>query len=186
MENMTKSTENLISQMKHNHSQMDDLFEYPLCELLGLDKPLRSIRGLQKVEVAKKVQLEQNIKKGKRKLEELRNYPGVYDDGIQEDIMKWIAKLNDKLKVRQKSISLLKGRLMNQITSIKETIVKVLDKETSLAEKTRTMFREQGIKIASISWLSEWPSVFSLKHCFLVGVVLWHQEVSLHQRTKRV
>ena len=45
MENITKSTENLISQMKHNQSQMDDLFKYSLHDLLGLDKQLRSIRG---------------------------------------------------------------------------------------------------------------------------------------------
>ena len=31
-----------------------------------------------------------------------------------------------------------------------ETIAKVLDKDTSLAEKIRTLFREQGIMIASI------------------------------------
>ena len=64
--------------------------------------------------------------------------------------MKQIAKLNDELKVRQESIDLLKGRLTNQITSFKEMIVKVLDKDTSLAEKIRTLFREQGIMIASI------------------------------------
>ena len=64
--------------------------------------------------------------------------------------MKQISKLNDELKVRQESIDHLKGRLMNQITSFKETIVKVLDKDTSLAEKIRTLFREQGITIASI------------------------------------
>ena len=40
-ENITKGTENLISQMKHSQSQTDDLFEYPLCELLRLDKQLR-------------------------------------------------------------------------------------------------------------------------------------------------
>ena len=54
------------------------------------------------------------------------------------------------MKVRQESINLLKGRLNSQITSFHETIAKVLDKDTSLAEKIRTLFREQGITIASI------------------------------------
>ena len=71
----------------------------------------------------------------------------MYNDGIQEDIMKRIAKLNDELKVRQESIDLLKSRLTNQITSFKETIAKVLDKDTSLANKIRMLFREQGITI---------------------------------------
>ena len=34
--------------------------------------------------------------------------------------------------------------------SFKETIAKVLDKDTSLGEKIRTLFREQGITIASL------------------------------------
>ena len=34
--------------------------------------------------------------------------------------------------------------------SFRETIAKVLDSNTSLAEKIRTLFREQGITIASI------------------------------------
>ena len=64
--------------------------------------------------------------------------------------MKRIDALNDELATRQESIDLLKGRLKNQIMSFKETIVKVLDKDTSLGEKIRTLFREQGITIGSI------------------------------------
>ena len=64
LQEIAKSTEDLISQM----SQTDEPFEYPLHELLDLDKQLRSIRGSLKVEVAKKVQLEKYIKKENRKL----------------------------------------------------------------------------------------------------------------------
>ena len=69
---------------------------------------------------------------------------------MREDITKRIDALNDELATRQESIDLLKGRLKSQITSFKETIAKVLDKDTSLGEKIRTLFREQGITIASI------------------------------------
>ena len=117
--------------------------------MLGLDKQLRSIRGSLKVEVAKKVELEEHIAKEHRKLEEFREYPGVYDDAMK-DITKRIDALNDELATRQESIDLLKGRLKNQVTSFRETIAKVLDKDTSLSEKIRTLFREQGIMIASI------------------------------------
>ena len=119
-------------------------------KLLGLDAQLRSIRGSLKVEVAKKLELEEHITKEHQKLEEFQEYPGVYDDAMREDITKQIDDLNENLKVRQESIDLLKGRLKNQITSFKETIAKVLDKDTSLGEKIRTLFREQGITIASI------------------------------------
>ena len=69
---------------------------------------------------------------------------------MKEDIIKRIDALNDELVTRQESIDLLKGRLKNQITSFKETIAKVLDKDTSLGEKIRTLLREQRITIASI------------------------------------
>ena len=69
---------------------------------------------------------------------------------MREDITKRIDDLNEDLKVRQESIDILKGRLKSQITSFKETIAKVLDSNTSLAEKIQTLFREQGITIASI------------------------------------
>ena len=69
---------------------------------------------------------------------------------MKEDITKRIDALNDELATRQESINLLKGRLKNQIMSFHETIAKVLDKNTSLGEKIRTLFREQGITIASI------------------------------------
>ena len=141
-ENAMRSMENLNQQLEG-----EDL---PMQELLGLDKQLRSIRGLLKVEVAKKVQLEEHIKKEHQKLEEFQEYLGVYDDAMKEDITKRTDKLNDELKVRQESINLLKGRLKNQITSYKETITKVLDKDTSLAEKIPMLFREQGIMIASV------------------------------------
>ena len=150
LEEIAGKASDKISQIKDVQTDTDDLFEHPLWELLGLDKQLRSIRGSLKVEVAKKVQLEEHIAKEHRKLEEFREYSGVYDDAMREDITKRIDALNDELATRQESIDLLKGRLKSQITSFKETIAKVLDKDTSLGEKIWTLFREQGITIASI------------------------------------
>ena len=138
-----------------------------------------------KVEVAKKVPLEECITKERRKLKEFREYPGVYDDAMREDITKRIDDLNEDLKARQESINLLKGRLRNQITSFKETIAKVLDKDTSLGEKIRTLFREQGITIASILTASGWPLGYLLKHYYQVVEVLWHQVASLLLKTSQ-
>ena len=65
----------IISQMKDVQIDTEDLFEHPLRELLGLDKQLRTIRGSLKVEVAKKVELEEHIAYEHQKLEEFREYP---------------------------------------------------------------------------------------------------------------
>ena len=130
VENASRSIENLNQQVQEEPTE-----DLPMQELLGLDKQLRSIRGSLKVEVAKKVQLEECIKKEHRKLKYLRGRSGEYDDGIREEVENRIKRLSDELATRQESIDLLKGRLKNQITSFKETIAKVLDKDTSLGEK---------------------------------------------------
>ena len=101
------------------------------------------------METAKKVELQQCIKREKRKLLEIQD-DQEYHDGIRKDIRHRISELNDDLKTRQESINILKGRLTNQITSFKETIAKVLDKSTSLAEKIWRLIREQGITVISI------------------------------------
>ena len=147
LQEIVEKASGIISQIKDVQTDTEDLFEHPLRKLLGLDKQLRTIRGSLKVEVAKKVVLEEHITKERRKLEEFREYPGVYNDAMKD---KRIDALNDELATRQESIDLLKGRLKNQITSFKETITKVLDKDTSLGGKIRTLFREQGITITSI------------------------------------
>ena len=149
LQEIVEKTSGIISQIKDVQTDTEDLFEHPLHELLGLHKQLRSIRGSLKVEVAKKVELDGHIEMEKIKLGEIQDDPR-YTKKQNEELRKRLDKLNDELKVRQESINLLKGRLKNQITSFKEMIAKVLDKDTSLGEKIQTLFREQGITIASI------------------------------------
>ena len=151
LQKIAEKASGIISQIKDVQTDTEALFKHPLRELLGLDKQLRTIRGSLKVQVAKKVELEEHITYEHQKLEEFREYPRVYDDAMKEDITKQIDALNDELATRQESIDLLKGSLKSQITTIfKETIAKVLDKDTLSGEKIRTLFREQGITIASI------------------------------------
>ena len=79
--------------------------------------------------------------------------------------------------LRQESIDLLKGTLKNQITSFKETIAKVLDKDTSLGEKIRTLFREQGITITSIlTAIGMAIGVLVEAFCRVGGLLPQHQE----------
>ena len=77
LQEIAEKASGIISHIKYVQTDTEDLFENPLRELLGLDKQLRSIRGSLKVEVAKKVELEERIAKERRKLEEFREYPGV-------------------------------------------------------------------------------------------------------------
>ena len=57
---------------------------------------------------------------------------------------------NEELKARNEEIAILKGEFSKQITQIKESISKFLDGDTKLGERIKTLFKEQGITIASI------------------------------------
>ena len=63
LQEIAEKASGIISQIKDVQTNTDDLFEHPLRELLGLDKQLKSIIGSLKVEIAKKVQLEEHIAK---------------------------------------------------------------------------------------------------------------------------
>ena len=148
---VNKDLLNEISSDRGTQTGEDDPGQPTMRELVGLDKELRSIRGSLKVEVAKKVELDQKLEKEKAKVETLKNSPDLDQDGeLKRVIEARVSKLEEDLKVRQESIDLLKGRLTDQITSFKETIAKVLDKDATLGERIRTLFREQGITIFSI------------------------------------
>ena len=54
--NAARSTDNLIEQLDGESSE-----DLPMRELISFDKQLRSIRGTLKVEMAKKVELQQRI-----------------------------------------------------------------------------------------------------------------------------
>ena len=88
LQEIVEKASGIISQIKDIQTDTEDLFKHPLRELLGLDKQLSSIRGSLKVEVAKKAELEVHIAKEQRKLEEFREYLGVYDNAMREDITK--------------------------------------------------------------------------------------------------
>ena len=75
-ENVVRSTDNLIKQLEGTSSE-----KLPMCGLQGLDKQLKSIGGSLKVEVAKKVELQQCIEQENHKLAEIRDNP-EHDDGI--------------------------------------------------------------------------------------------------------
>jgi hypothetical protein len=51
---------------------------------------------------------------------------------------------------RLEVLNINKDKLRNQINRIKQTIHKILNEDTTLKEKIKTLFREQGVTIASI------------------------------------
>ena len=58
--------------------------------------------------------------------------------------------MNTEKQARLEILTQNRKDLQTQVARIKQTLEKVLDKNTSLAEKILTLFREQGITIFSI------------------------------------
>ena len=121
-----------------------------LRELQGLDKELRTISGSLRSAIAKSIAKQVDIDKENRKLEEMAN-DETYSDEQREEVRARLQRFQDEKKAISDQIRILKGRYSNQIYQIRESIMKFLDKETgTLAERIRTLFKEQGITIISI------------------------------------
>ena len=121
-----------------------------LRELEGLDKELRTISGSLRSAIAKSIAKQVDIDRENRKLEEIAN-DETYSDEQREEVRARLQRFQDEQKAISDQIRILKGRYSNQIYQIRESIMKFLDKETgSLAERIRTLFKEQGITIVSI------------------------------------
>ena len=121
-----------------------------LRELEGLDKELRTISGSLRSAIAKSIAKQVDIDRENRKLEEMAN-DETYSDEQREEVRARLQRFQDEQKAISNQIRILKGRYSNQIYQIRESIMKFLDKETgTVAERIRTLFKEQGITIVSI------------------------------------
>ena len=61
-----------------------------------------------------------------------------------------LEDLNTEKQASQQILSQNQKDLQTQVARIKQTLEKVLDKNKSLAERIRALFREQGITIFSV------------------------------------
>ena len=69
---------------------------------------------------------------------------------MKDSIRERIDKTESEQYYRLKALLINRNKLTNQVSRIKQTIAKILDGNTSLAEKLRTLFMEQEIVLAAI------------------------------------
>ena len=118
-------------------------------ELLGNDKSLQAIQGELFNNTSKLTEVNKRIKRDTKKLEEVENDP-TYSDEQRQLYRDRLDDLNTEKQARLEILLQNRKDLQTQVARIKQTIEKVLDQNTSLAERIRTLFREQGITIFSI------------------------------------
>ena len=119
-----------------------------LREIRGLDKALQTIRGELTNNLAKLTELDDHIALEKRKLDEAD--AGGVDELTRRRIAERLLDLQDERSARLEAASASKDALRSQISRIRETIGRVLNEDTTLAERVRTLFREQGVTLVSI------------------------------------
>ena len=100
---------------------------------------------------------DQKSKVEKHSDRERRKLTETDDTEIQQDIRDRMEKLKGKLsdieferQARLEALSTNRAALRSQINRIRETIRRLLHEDKTLAERIQTLFREQGITIASI------------------------------------
>ena len=118
-------------------------------EFLEIDNILRSIQGELLNSTSKLTEINKRIKRDTKKLQEVENDP-TYSDEQRQLYKDRLNNFNTKKQTRLEILSQNRKGLQTQVVRIKQTFEKVLDKNTSLTERTRTLYREQGITIFSI------------------------------------
>ena len=94
-------------------------------------------------------EINERIKRDTKKLEEVENDP-TYSDEQRQLYRDRLDDLNTEKQARLEILSQNRKDLQTQVAKIKQALEKVLDKDTSLVERIRTLFCEQGITIFSI------------------------------------
>ena len=113
-------------------------------EFLGICRALETIRGELTNNLAKLSELDKDIASEKRKLEE------ASDETTKNIIAERLRNLQDLRAARLEAASSTREALRSQISRIRETLHGILHEDKTLAERIKTLFREQGITIVSI------------------------------------
>ena len=116
-------------------------------EMDGILKAMTTVKEELTNELAKLAETNKDLAKEHRKLEQATS------DGDEfqiERISSRIRDLESERSARLEVINVNRDILRSQVNRIKETINKVLKEDTTLAERIKTLFREQGITIVSV------------------------------------
>ena len=126
-------------------TEIRDVIEpLPTRELLALDKALQRIQGELMNGTSKLTELDESIKRNKRKLEEADT------EHQKQRIKERLERLKEEHAVRLESISQIKEKLSSQFARIRQTVDKIADKDRTLKERLKTLWREQGLTIVSV------------------------------------
>ena len=148
------ATEALDEELTPEQSAALKTIDDPPLDLQWVSQASRELRGLRSAMTrtrdelvnneAKLSELDKHIALEERKLEE------APDETTKDRIAKRLRELQDERGARLEATSATREALRSQISRIRETLHRILHEDKTLAERIKTLFREQGITIVSI------------------------------------
>ena len=116
-------------------------------EMDGVLKAMASVKEEIANELAKLNETDKHLTRENIKLEQAK----ADNDEFQiERISSRIRDLESERSARLEVINVNRDKLRSQVNRIKDTINKILKEDTTLGERIKTLFREQGITIVSV------------------------------------
>lgn len=115
-------------------------------ELIALDRTLQTIQGELTNNLAKLGTLDEDIQRQQGKIAQADEDPSIDKKPLERRLQDLYIERQARLEV----LNVNKNKLKNQFTRIKDTIVKITHEDETLGEKIKTLFREQGVTLASI------------------------------------
>ena len=151
IETVEENLSNFLEASAQTELELGPPGSLPFRELAGLDRSLRNMRT-----TVLKLTSDREVKK--LRVEELKDEISKvsYDDGevqFSEDLQEKTEKiktLEEEIEVLDSEIREYDGKFRSQFQRIKQTIDKMLHQDLTLGEQIQTLFREQGITIASV------------------------------------
>ncbi|MEN8846071.1 MAG: hypothetical protein ABF261_07325, partial [Candidatus Arcticimaribacter sp.] len=144
---LSRVSEEILNQGQELESSLsENTAPLPMREILGLNQALQTIKGELTNNLSKLGQIDADIQSEKQTLTDLDDSNG---DG-KARIEQRIRNLYDERKARLEVIKTNRTALTSQVNRMKETIETILYENTTLAERIRTLFREQGVTLATL------------------------------------
>ena len=125
----------------------------PFRELAGLDRSLRNMRTTVLKMTSDREVKKARVKELKDEISKVSYDPADDDVEFSEDLrekQREIKTLEEEIEVLNSEIREYDGKFRGQFQRIKQTVGKMLHQNLTLGEQIQTLFREQGITIASV------------------------------------
>ena len=150
MENISmQDLSRTITTVEHEVKEASQNTDLDMREMLGLDKALQRVQGELANNLGKLTSIKEHIEREEQKLDVIANDPS-YTDEQRKEVQARLERLKEEHSARLELVSQNKNDLQSQFARMRQTIEKVLDSDTSLKERIKTLFHEQGLTLTAI------------------------------------